>query len=264
MPLKSELARQIDAGGVPAVVRAKAVLDYVAQSQPAPHVSEIARQLDLPKSSVHGLCNTLVSLGLLTRQGAGTFGLGGHVMVWANAFAAKSDMVGSFLRLWEETPDLQKHTVTLSTLDGGDVTYIACKEGMAPLGITFRIGMRLPAAFTATGKAMLATHEPGAVETLYAEGMPEPLTRMSVRHLDDLKREIDQVRQRGYSIDNCQVREGMYCFGAPIMGFASQRAIGGIAISVLEGEVTAETERMVGGLARTCAERISRALGGQG
>lgn len=262
MPLKSEMLRQIEAGGVPAVVRAKAVLDLVAQSQVAPHVSEIARQLGLPKSSVHGLCNTLVALGLLSRQGPVSFGLGGHLMVWANAFAAKSDMIASFLRLWEETPAMQQHTVTLSTLDGGDVTYIACKEGSAPLGITFRIGMRLPAAFTATGKAMLSTHDRAAVAALYAEGMPEPLTRMSVRHLDDLQREIEMTRQRGYSIDNCQVREGMYCFGAPIMGFSSAQAIGGIAISVLEGEVTAETEREVGGLARACAEKLSRALGG--
>jgi len=262
MGLKTSMMQQIDEGGVPAVVRAKAILDLVAQSQPAPHVSEIARQLGLPKSSVHGLCNTLVSLGLLSRLGPGTFGLGGHLMVWANAFAAKSDMISSFLRLWGETPELQRHTVTLSTLDGADVTYIACKEGMAPLGITFRIGMRLPAAFTATGKAMLTTHAKADIAALYAEGMPEPLTRMSVRNLDDLLGEIEITRQRGYSVDNCQVREGMYCYGAPIMGFASPRAIGGIAISVLEGEATADTERVVGGLARDCAAKLSRALGG--
>jgi DNA-binding IclR family transcriptional regulator len=211
---------------------------------------------------VHGLCNTLVSLGLLARSGPAAFVLGGHLMVWANAFAAKSDMIASFLRLWEETPDLQHNTVTLSVLDGADVTYIASKEGKAPLGIAFRIGMRLPAAFTATGKAILATHGPGAADDLYGTGMPEPLTRMSVCHLDDLKQEIAITRQRGYSVDNGQVREGMYCFGAPILGFASAQAIGGIAISVLECEVNAETERKVGGLVKHCAEKLSRALGG--
>ena len=264
MPLTSEMAQHIAQGGVPAVVRAKAIMDYVAQAQQPPHVSEIARALGLPKSSVHGVCNTLVTLGMLARHGASAFALGGHVMVWANAFAAKSDMIASFLRLWEETPELQQHTVTLSTMDGPDVTYVASKEGKSPLGITFRMGMRLPAAFTATGKAMLSTLPPPEVEMLYAGGMPEPLTRMSVRHAEDLAREIAQARQRGYSIDNGQVREGLYCFGAPILGFASRRAIGGIAISVLEGEVTAETERIVGGLARSSGEKLSKALGGQG
>lgn len=262
MPLKSEMSHQITQGGVPAVVRAKAIMDYVAQAQQPPHVSEIARALDLPKSSVHGVCNTLVSIGLLSRHGPTAFALGGHVMVWANAFAAKSDMIASFLRLWEETPELQQHTVTLSALDGEDVTYIANKEGKSPLGITFRMGMRLPAAFTATGKAMLSTLPLGEVEALYAQGMPEPLTRMSVRHREDLMREITQVRQRGFSIDNGQVREGLYCFGAPILGFSSRRAIGGIAISVLEGEVSAETERLVGGLVLNCAKKLTTALGG--
>lgn len=262
MPLKQELARHIAEGSVPAVVRAKAIMDYVAQARQPPHVSEIARELGLPKSSVHGVCNTLVSTGLLARHGASAFALGGHVMVWASAFAAKSDMIASFLHLWEATPELQQHTVSLSTLDGEDVTYVASKEGKSPLGITFRIGMRLPAAFTATGKAMLSTFDPSALATLFAQGMPEPMTRMSVRRMEDLSRELAQVRQRGFSIDHGQVREGMYCFGAPILGFASPRAIGGIAISILDGDVTAETERVIGGLVRVCGEKLTKALGG--
>lgn len=262
MPIKTDLSHTIAEGCVPAVARAKAILDLVAQSEQPPNISEISRALGLPKSSVHGLCNTLADLGMLARGGECTFTLGGHVMVWANAFAAKSDMIASFLKLWDETPELRNNTVTLSTLERGDVTYIATKEGRSPLGIAFRIGMRLPAPFTATGKAMLATHPDSMLDDLFGAGLPEPLTRMSVRHLEDLKREIHLIRQRGYSIDNGQVREGMYCFGAAIRGFASPEAIGGIAISVLEGEADAETERKLGGLARESAERLSKALGG--
>lgn len=262
MAVKTDMQRAISEGNVPAVARAKAILDLVAQSPQPPHIADITRALGLPKSSVHGLCNTLADLGLLARREQGAFALGGHVMLWANAFAAKSDMIASFLRLWDDMPELQDNTVTLSALEGGDVTYIACKEGKAPLGITFRIGMRLPAAFTATGKAMLATHSDAEITALFSDGLPEPLTRLSVRQLSELRQEIVQIRERGYSIDNGQVREGMVCFGAPITGFASPRAIGGIAVSVLEGETHAEAKRRMGELVRQFAERLSRALGG--
>jgi DNA-binding IclR family transcriptional regulator len=258
--LKTVIA--VEAGDVPAVVRAKGILDLVANSPEPPSVSEIARVLTIPKSSVHGLCATLVNLNLLVRHGANAYALGGHLMVWANAFAAKSDMVGSFIRMWEEVPELRADTVTLSTLDGLEVTYIACREGKDPLGLTFRIGMRLPAAFTATGKAMLSTFDNASLESLFEAGVPEPLTRMSVRTVADLLSEIEETRRRGYSVDNGQVREGMICFGAPVHSFASPRAIGGIAISVLEGQLTAETDRKIGDLVRRCGEKLSRALGG--
>lgn len=256
------MAKQEGGGVVPAVARAKAILDLVAQSRQPPGLSEIARHLGLPKSSAHGLCNTLVRLGLLARQGPGGFALGGHVMVWANAFATQSDLIASFLRLHEETPALHANTLTLSTPDGADVVYVATKEGNDPLGLTFRIGMRLPAAFTATGKAVLSTYGEEEIAALYREGLPAPLTRHSVRALDDLRRELAETRRRGYSVDNGQVREGMVCFGAPIIGFASPRAIGGIAISVLEASLGREDEARLGELTRDCAARLSRALGG--
>src|SRR5271166_3404958 len=86
-------AVQVAAGDVPAVVRAKAILDLVAQRNTPISVSEIARALSLPKSTTHGLCNTLVNLALLNRLPGGNFSLGSHIMFWANAFAGRTDMV---------------------------------------------------------------------------------------------------------------------------------------------------------------------------
>jgi DNA-binding IclR family transcriptional regulator len=65
-------------------------------------------------------------------------------------------------------------------LDGAEVVYLACQNGDRPLGVTFRIGMRLPAPYTATGKAMLSTLPTAEVRHLFADGMPPPLTRASV------------------------------------------------------------------------------------
>lgn len=249
------------AGTVPAVVRARAILDFVAASATPPGITAIARALALPKSTVHSLCTTLTALGLLDRQPAGTFGLGGHVMVWAHAFAGRADMVDRFARLWEERGALRAHTLTLSTLDGTAVTYIACRDGADPLGITFRIGMRLPAAFTATGKAMLSTLSDAAVRDLYAAGLPEPLTSRSVTDLDALCAELAAVRRRGYSVDDGQVREDMVCFGAPVRDFSGSRAVGGIAISARRSEIDAGRRAELGRTIIAEAGHLSRQLG---
>lgn len=244
----------------PAVERAARLLDMVANSEKPLSISVISRELGLPKSSIHGLCNTLVDLGLLGRQSNG-FVMGGHVMLWANAFVNKSDMVAEFFRLWQDRAGLTNETATLTILDGADVVYIASQHGSDPLGITFRIGMRLPAAFTATGKAILSTMPRAAVEQLYPAGLPAPLTPHTVQDMTILLGELEEIRERGYSVDDQQVREGMFCFGAPVYDFSGNRAVGGIAFSIHAKKLDEALSAEIGATAIRYARLLSQRLG---
>lgn len=244
----------------PAVQRAAQLLDIIAVSDEPLTVSGLARELGLAKSSVHGLCNTLADLGILDRRNSG-FVMGGHVMLWANAFVNKSDMVAEFFRLWQGQHDLKNETATLTILDGQDVVYIASQHGSVPLGITFRIGMRLPAAFTATGKAILSTMPHEAVEQIYAKGLPEALTDHTVQTMPDLLSELEDIRERGYSLDNQQVREGMFCFGAPVYDFSGNRAVGGIAFSINALQMDKAREQELGAAVIRYARALSHNLG---
>ena len=248
------------AGDVPAVVRASAILDLVAHSADPVSLAEIAQRLDLARSSAHGLCHTLVNLGLLERRERG-FALGGHVMAWANAFIDGSDMVGAFTRLWDQTAALRQETVTLTILDGTEVVYVASRHGEDPFGITFRMGMRLPAAYTATGKAILSTFDDAAVRRLHQAGLPPPLTDLSIGSVDGLVAELAEIRSRGFSIDNEQVRRGMFCFGAPIHDFSGRAAVGGFAISVRADSLTPSRIDAIGSDVIRYAQQLSRSLG---
>jgi len=248
------------AGDVPAVVRASAILDLVAASPAPVSMTEIAERLDLARSSAHGLCHTLVNLGLLEKRERG-FSLGGHVMAWANAFIDRSDIAGEFTRLWDQTPALRQETATLTILDGKDVVYIASRHGDDPFGIAFRMGMRLPAAYTATGKAILSTLDEIEVRRLYGDGLPPPLTDRSVGSVDALVRELAEIRVSGFSIDDEQVRRGMFCFGAPIHDFSGKKAVGGFAVSVRADSLTPARIEALGSDVIRYARMLSRSLG---
>jgi IclR family transcriptional regulator, blcABC operon repressor len=245
---------------VPAVARARAVLDMVSTCEPPLTVSEIARRLYLPKSTVHGLCATLVNLGLLSRRTDNGFNIGPHVMRWANAFNARSDVITEFAGLWDGLNVLSGETITLSVLEGAEVVYIACRNSTSPLGVTFRVGMRLPAPFTATGKAILSTWSDDRVRSLMTNRWPEPLTANSVRHVDALLVELGETRARGFSIDNGQVREGMWCFGLPVRDAANEIAAG-VAVSILATRVDQPTIELVAKNIRKVAEILSFRLG---
>jgi DNA-binding IclR family transcriptional regulator len=122
-------------------------------------------------------------------------------------------------------------------LDANEVVYLACHNTSAPLGFTFRIGMRLPALFTATGKAMLAQLSDDELNRILPSTWPSALTTHSVRSRKRLKEELAASVVRGFAIDDGQVREGMLCLGAAIID-AQGRPSAGLALSMTSAEAT--------------------------
>ncbi|CAN5365267.1 IclR family transcriptional regulator BlcR [soil metagenome] len=265
LPKKATAAKPADAPqekiSAPAVIRASRVLDLISESPSALSLAELARMLDVPKSSLHGLCATLVQLRLVRRLDNGQMTLGPHVMNWANAFLSRSEITQEFYAMWEESGILPQETVTLSVLDGPSVVYIACRNGTRPLGVTFRIGMRLPAPYTATGKAMLSTFSHEDVRARLKDAWPKPLTPAGTPSLTAFINELEDVRERGYSIDAGEVREGMYCFGAPIFDSSGRQAVAGVAVSLMAMDATEAAQKKAGKEVRKLADKLSERMG---
>lgn len=202
---------------VPAVTRALALLDRLAQARQPMPLARLAAALELPKSSVHGLCTTLLALGYLRRLADGSFAIGPRVMSLADAFIAGTGVTQEFAALWAQAgDDLPDETVVLTILDGADVVYVATRSGQRPLGLSFNIGMRLPAYLAASGKAMLAHLGEASLRGLL-DGLPlAPMAQRKGPSLESLLDELATVRALGYSVDDEGVREGVYCIGAPV------------------------------------------------
>lgn len=219
---------------VPALGRAKAVLDHLAQSGEPVGISELSRQLKIAKSTLHGLCETLVRLGLLQTSNGG-FEVGPHVLGWSAAYLGRNDMSRAFEHVVSRETQLLNYTLTLTILDGDNVVYIGCRNSARPLGFTFQIGMRLPAVFSATGKAIMASM-PDAERLLHIpKSWPQPFTARGVARLEDFETQIAQWQDRGYAVDNGEIRDGMFCVGVPIRN-RSHKVIAGLAISMTEAE----------------------------
>src|SRR6186713_3270076 len=117
---------------VPAVSRALALLERLAGAREPMSLARLATDLALPKSSVHGLCNTLVSFGYLRRQPDGAFLIGPRVMGLAEAFVSGTDVAQEFNALWSDSGLAPEETVVLSVLSGTDALYVGVKKSARP------------------------------------------------------------------------------------------------------------------------------------
>lgn len=245
---------------VPSVAKAIRVLDAVGNATRPPSLGELARKFEIPKSTLHDICETLVRERLLTRADDGRFRLGVRILDFYRAYDAATHFTSEFAKVCEEFAPLHEETLVLSVLDGRDVVYVACRNGTQPIAVNYRIGLRLPSNCTATGKAILSTLTDDEVRALFSGVELVASTPRSIRTVEGLLRELHQTRERGYSVDDEETVQGMCCVGAPIPVRGDRRAAGAIAFSIVKARVTSDRftslARDVVELGRVLSERL--------
>lgn len=202
---------------VPAVSRAVQVLEVLAAARSVATLTEIADATALAKSSVSNLLVTLESVDMVRRSHQGWV-LGYKLLELGQAVLAGTDLVAEFRRNVEGLPSLRGDTTLLAVLDGMDVLYLARHDGLQQVRLASDIGRRLPAVVTSLGKAMLASLPDDELERRLAaiETMPTPTGR-SHATVDELRRDLYSVRERGYAIDDEQNTVGVTCFGVALV-----------------------------------------------
>lgn len=243
----------------PALTRGLKILELVASSEEGLSMAEIGRALDLAKSSVHGLCTVLTIGGMLERSPGGKFRLGLKIVDLANARLESSDLASEFYNRWDLLNQFTDEGGIIAVLDGTDVVYVACRNSKKSLGITFRIGMRLPACFTATGKALLSTLADDDVRVLYNDKKWAKLTENSVVNPEALIKQLAEIRGRGYSIDDGECRTHMYSIGAPVPMREKHMPPAAIAVSFIRSDITTEKSNAAIPAILKLADELSRA-----
>ena len=245
---------------MPSVLRASRILDALASGPPRATLASLSIGLDIPRSSTLALCNSLVETGLLARDPDGLYRLGPHTLELSRAFLGQTDFHAEFQRAVPELGVLPEQTLVCAVLRERDVVYIGRRAGTSPLGVSYEIGMRLPAHCTATGLSILSTLSQVQVDELYAGVELEPLTDNSIASPRALRERLAAVRERGYAVDDGETVRGMICIGAPVSGDAGE-TVGAVAVSMPKGAHSSDRLTADAADLMRLADQISRGLG---
>lgn len=245
----------------PAVTRAAAILDLLAADGGAAFgPSELARRLGLPKSSIANICAALADVGLVRRVGTG-FALGRKLAELGGAYLSAVDLVQEFYEACRELRTGSEETVQLAVLDGLEMTYLARHDGRQPVRLTSQIGRRLPATSTATGKAALASlTDPELERRLAGVTVLPAFTPNSHRNAREVMRDLEEVRTRGYAIDDEETIEGVVCYGIAIPGRLPGEGPHAASITLLKARATSERVPALVADLRQLSEQLSDPL----
>jgi IclR family pca regulon transcriptional regulator len=93
----------------------------------------------------------------------------------------------------------------------------------------------------AMGKAILAKLEPVDLTKILAEIQIKKLTPSTLLDKEDILKDIELTRNRGYSINNEEYVEGLICIGAPLMNYRENTVVGAVSLDFPSSEYSLDT-----------------------
>lgn len=243
---------------MPAVARAAAAMDVLLANGGDPiSLSDLARRIGVPKSSMANICSQLVAERLLLRVD-GMYRLGPKLAALGAVYLASVDVVREFQSICSERDPGLAATAKLASLgEHGEIVYLARHDVARPSGLSLDIRVQQPAHCTASGKAILASLPDEAVAR-WVKAF-SPLVRRTARSITDgeaLRAAIADARKRGFAVDDEECIDGVVCVGTAISTKDDTGEVLGLSLAVLKQHAV---ENRLNALA-TEARRLALAL----
>jgi DNA-binding IclR family transcriptional regulator len=243
----------------PAVEQASRILFCLAEAKSTfMSLLEIYAAVGIHKSKAFTILETLQRFGLVRKNEEGKgYALGPGLISLSRKVLDDLSAPRLAEPILEELARKTKSTTVLGLIAEKRVFVAAKHEGEGNIGVTMRIGHRLPLTYGAHGKAIVAflpEEERKSLlkeKNLYFYGNPAKLNR---KRLDE---ELTRCRSEGFAEDLSEVNQGLNVVAAPVMG-PSGTLVGFIEIFLL---FSPETAHQFGPLVAEAGRKLSRELG---
>lgn len=195
------------------------VMEVFSAQEPEMTISEIAERAELDAGTTFRLVKTLVMLGYV-RQIAGTkrYSLAYKVLDLGFNAIGRMDLHTIARPLLRSLVGRVNEAASLAVLDGAEVVYVERVQfGLGRLGVTQRIGSRVPAYCTAVGHAILAYYPVEERMKILTSRERVKLTPNTPVSVAEIEARLKKVRETGYALSDQDTVLGVQVIAAPIL-----------------------------------------------
>ena len=230
---------------IPVIDRMMDVLFLLEKRQNGATIRDLVDHLDLPRTTVYRILNTLQFHDMVRRSSDGSYRLGPRLLALAARTIANAEdydlatlSTPHLERLSEETGEGSK----VSVRDGDSVLVVAAVQGKREYALTVVPGQRLPLHAGAAGKVLLAYMPKAELDDF----LQEALIRYTDRTLSDRKRlnaELARIRRQGWAEDKGEYSPSICAYAAPIHDRGG-RVIAALSVPFLAGTSKGHMEKV--------------------
>ncbi len=193
-------------------------------------ISELAKRLNVAKSTVHRLAGALLDEGLLQQNPEnGRYGLGVGLFSLGSLVRSRLDVTIESKNVLNELREKTQENVRLAVLDRNSVVFLHDFESPQTLRLRSATGQLRPAFCTAEGMCMIAALRAPKLEEFLKFPRVARTSRTVVEE-DEFLQKIRRVKRRGYAFEDEECDEGTRCVAAPIYN-AEARLVAAVGVA---------------------------------
>jgi DNA-binding IclR family transcriptional regulator len=216
----SDMEKDEDNYKVPNLEKGISVLEYLSLKKKGDTLQNIKRELDLSQTTAYRILNTLVRLDyLIYQEDTKRYFISRKLLTLGFRSLDEHNLLEIVLPRLQELRDRVKETACFGILGEEKGIFIDQALGNHTFRFFLTPGKPFELHCSAPGKAIMA-YLPNTLRNLYLSLMK--FTRYNSRTItteDAYLEELEQVRRKGYAIDNEEELSGVICIGAPLFNY---------------------------------------------
>lgn len=245
---------------VPALERGLRLLGEFSRDSRTLSAPELARRLDLPRSTIFRLLNTLEVMGFIERTASSSeYRLGMAVLRLGFEYLSSLELTELGQPLLARLCDEIHYSCNLVVRDGRSIVYVAKVAPPTPFASSVRVGTRLPAHATVLGRVLLQDLTLPELRALYPEDHLEAFSGSTPKTVLELFNLLEMDRQRGYVMGEGFYEASISTIAAPVRD-ESNRIVAALGTTIPSAHIeTGLIDDMVQRV-RASADELSRLL----
>ncbi len=230
---------------IPVIDRMMEVLVQLERRENGVTIRDLVTQLQLPRTTIYRILNSLQSHDMVRRDEGGAYHLGRRLLGLASHVAAAAspfDLVAFATPVLEQLSSDLGEGSKLSVLDHEGILVLAAVQGRRPFALSVAPGQRMPVHAGAASKLLLA-HQP---ENEIDHWLSRPLVAYTSRTITDprrLRTELARIRRLGWSQDRGENGPSILAFAAPVFDPADN-LVAAVSAPFLQGTEASRMEEI--------------------
>lgn len=213
-----------------ALDKALIVLEAIVARPRPVGLPDLSAELGLPRQTIHRILQQLAENGLLIRDPSrDRYAIGPRLSHLALSSLSSANQGAPVRAILTDLVAEIGETCNVGVLDGLDFVYLDRVECSWSLRVHLKPGSRVPAYCTSGGKVLLAHLDAPLRAGLLRSRSLEAYTGATMTIPAVLEAELDQVRARGFAMNDEEFTVGIIGAAVPILD-AKGRALGALAV----------------------------------
>ena len=243
--------------------RTLGVLELLAAQDSAIELSEVARQLNMPKSAAHRLLADLIKYGYVKQnRDAGEYLLTTKLVSMGLSHLSKSGVVDIAQPILDRLAAQCEELVRLSVVDGDRLIWVARAQG-ARQGLRYDpdMGSIARLSCSASGLAWLSTMEGAQALSLVAKqgvGSVKDYGPNAPMSLKAVSKALEETRKQGFSLTEETYTAGLNAIAVPV-SLAGHLPMGTISVAGPSARFSREKMKKIAKDLLVCASELAQA-----